>query len=120
MRCRTTGSVLATCAQRLQRQFSHAVMKQVQQQHTAQAAAARHCAHPPLGGLPAKGSRPPRQQNGSLQPLSLSSKPDPQKRQRRAASLFEATGRENIRYLLGPHAVWGSVTRWGVRGKHPT
>jgi hypothetical protein len=114
MRRKTTGSVLAACAQRaqrLQRRLSHAVLKQVQQQHPAQAPTARHDAHSRLGWLPAKGSKAPRQQNGSLPPLSLSSKPNPQKRQRRAASLFEATGRENIRFLLGPHAVWGSVTR---------
>lgn len=53
-----------------------------------------------------------RQQAPSLPPLSLNNRqPVHPKRQRRAASVFEATGRENIRMLLGPHAIWGSVTR---------
>lgn len=62
--------------------------------------------------LPAKGPKATRQGGGSLQPLGLSSRPAATRpQQQRAASLFEATGRENIRYLLGPHAVWGSISR---------
>lgn len=63
--------------------------------------------------LPAKGPKATMQHGGSLQPLVLNSRPTATRpQQQRAASLFEATGRENIRYLLGPHAVWGSISRF--------
>lgn len=103
MRRRTTGSVLTMRAQL--RQFSRAVLR------PAQAPAGQHHAGQSLAWPAGKGSKAHHQRNASLPPLSLSSRPSPQKRPKRAASLFEATGKENIRYLLGPHAIWGSVTR---------
>lgn len=51
--------------------------------------------------------------NASLPPLTLNSKPRPQQHQPRAASLFEAKeSREKIKFLLGPHAMFGEVTRY--------
>jgi hypothetical protein len=65
-----------------------------------------------LARLPAaKGSSG--QKNSSLPPLTMNSKPRPQQHQPRAASLFEAKeSREKIKFLLGPHALFGDVTRY--------
>jgi hypothetical protein len=111
LRRKTTSNLLAVCAtkaQQLSRQLSSVLRPTAQQQGSS--AAAQQPAHDRLPWLPGRGSKPQRPTT-SLQPLTLRGQPARKQQPRRAASVFEATGRENIRYLLGPHAVWGSVTR---------
>lgn len=111
LRRKTTSNLLAVCATKahqLSRQLS-TVLRPAAQQQGSSAAAQQH-AHERLPWLPGRGSKPQRPAT-SLQPLTLRGQPARKQQPRRAASVFEATGRENIRYLLGPHAVWGSVTR---------
>jgi hypothetical protein len=111
LRQRTRSTILAACADRARklRQHSVALLKPALRPKPPPAA---HCqdAHKQTW-LPIRGAKATRQRTASMQPLSLSSKPQPQKQRQRAASLFEATGRENIRVLLGPNAVCGSITR---------
>lgn len=108
LRRRTTSSnVLAACTAR------------AHQLRQASAAVLRAAQRPEQGGvrnrlprLPAaRGSNGTK--NASLPPLTLNSKPRPQQHQPRAASLFEAKeNREKIKFLLGPHALFGDVTRY--------
>lgn len=111
LRQRTGSTILAACADKARklRQHSAALLKPALRPKPPPAAPRLEATKPTW--LSIRGTKATRRHTASMQPLSLSSKPQPQKQRQRAASLFEATGRENITVLLGPNAVCGSITR---------
>lgn len=120
LQCRTTSRLLTACAVQADRlrllssalkpSLSPAASREQAQANRSPCGLQRvNTTKLPL--LPPKAAKGCRQRGASLQPLGSGMQQQQSRKQLPKAASFQATGRENIRVLLGPNAVCGSITR---------